>query len=112
MKLLLTLLLIPCLSFGQYKIGELTIDKETFTKYILDCYRQPDTLRSKSFYDYIDCNSCSVPQTSIDRFKVVAEEYNSYLEKNKIGMCCYGKYLIPRKPTEADFIKWVKKQKR
>lgn len=99
---------------SQNKIGELTVDAATFTKYLLDCYNRPDTLSERSFYDYIEMNQ-PTHQSTIDRFKQISMDYNTELQKSAIKKlkyeCCSERYVVPRKPTEADFIKWLKRNK-
>ena len=155
MKLLVLFMLISFSSIGQ-KIGNLSIDSITFQKYIVDCYKHPDTLKAKSFTDFGCCSNCAQLSSEADRCREKADQYNDQLEKNSINGQIYktiyykayydtiycdgirwsypkmdnskreidsiilipkgsyvvgtGKYLVPRKPTESDFIKWFAKQ--
>lgn len=113
MKILLAafFMLIAVSLAAQIKIGDITVDSVTGRKYLIDCYEHPDTVTLRDEYDYINrCNGCSYQISSLDRFKQMALDYNQWVYKINIGQVG-GRYLIPRKPSEIDYIRWLYKYK-
>jgi len=120
MKTLTTLLLIltSTFCFGQTKIGNITIPDSEAQRYFLDCYRHPDTVYEKTESDgviihwnaehtagYGDPESRKQSEARKQR----VDAYNADLRR--IAIAKYGdsipqKWLVARKPSEIDFIKW------
>lgn len=67
-KILIITLFTPLFCFGQtLKVGTLTLDSATANKYLLDCYRHPDTLTR----EYVD--GCG------DEMEKQVKAYNEWL---------------------------------
>lgn len=84
---------------AQTKIGNITIPDSIAKAYFLDCYNRPDTARFESMY--MLTNACGDEQNR------QAEERNAIKAKDCIEVFNWG-CPIPRKPTEIDFIKYLK----
>lgn len=86
---------------AQTKIGNITLSDSEAKAYFLDCYNRPDTIPTKSQNDF-SCTNCSRPMAEFDRAKKIEQvPAGSYKEERG--------YLIPRKPSEIDFIRWKAK---
>lgn len=107
LTLLTAILIISCNCFGQNKIGNITLTDSLFKAYIFDCYKHPDSVKSME-YSYSHPGFYEITE-SMQRHDKEADLFNEYLEKNNIGTV-KGYYLIPRKPSEIDFIKWFNKK--
>lgn len=142
----ITLLIIISLthsSYGQIKIGDITIDNKIAKEYFQDCYLHPDIVTPEQEYGLPD--EWGREQNSLIRERnneliirsigkrydtIYYEAYNDTLydgvlwasydfkkgvkkitiEHQKAGRYIQFKgYLIPRKPSEIDFIKWQNK---
>lgn len=93
-------ILLLCAVFcqAQTKIGSITIDDVTAKKYFADCYLRPDTISAEQEYGLPS-------EWGVEENRKIRDR-NAELERRSIGMC-RGRFLIPRKPSEIDFIKWL-----
>lgn len=91
------------------KIGILEVDEETGQAYLKDCYEHPDTIEPRGAVNYIAYGKQN-DRVEVDRARKLAREYTDSLILLSIGYCInsdgHFAYLIPRKPSEQDFIKW------
>lgn len=149
--LLLSLLLTEgCVKGQSLKIGALTIDSATTDRYLLDCYKHPDTVKEREWDEGLWVgNSMSIQNSRADELKAQPNQFNGDLHRSAIGKAYkYTPYkahadtlwetwysdlnghsghsksysgikqvpagttiefigfLVPRKPSETDFIKW------
>ena len=171
---LIVIICFPIMTFGQIKIGNITIPENLAKKYLLDCYKHPDTVMLKSMWeDKIRNNNVSFSYSYEEERhqKMRVESFNDKVLSSSISrivdtlwfkdrydtsynymgcriLACTGcteefldktnnkeilkekasgikkiefikdhfialpssKYLVPRTPSEADFIKWLKNQ--
>lgn len=102
MKILLLILLLPLTSICQMKIGNITIDSVTASRYILDLYQHPDTFKITSYYSNTN-DPDYIHQQEVKKYAIGEYKTNSAYNTSDA-------YLIPRKPCEMDFIKWFYRQ--
>jgi hypothetical protein len=97
---------------AQIKIGNITIDNRTAEKYFLYCYSHPDTVCERNAYSYLPCENCIIRGDDFDKAKALADSFNEQLHRDAIseykgdGWEIPKRFLVPRKPSEVDFIKW------
>lgn len=103
MKKLLTLSLIAVsiTAMAQTKIGNITISDSEAQAYFLDCYSHPDTARFESEYMMTDRWG--------DEQNRLIRERNEQKSKDCIERFNWG-CPIPRKPSETDYIKYLKRK--
>lgn len=102
------------------KFGDISVDQKLAKEYFADLYTHPDTIIEKSYEDYLG-NNGYYTREEYNEAKLKAAEFNKNLEKFNLGIfidstCIHThnfsiKYIMPRKPSEEDFVRWYMKYK-
>lgn len=121
-KIILILLITSLACKGQIKIGDITISDSLAKEYFLDCYQRPDTFKKKySGISYVNGGERFMTNYEIEQ-KNEMENFNSWLDKNKIKVLRkYGNYkgekytedewyLVPRTPSASDFAEFIRRK--
>ena len=97
--LIFVLTLIASIASAQLKIGEITLDQHEMSGYILDCYYHPDTVYGYDKPEFVILSW--VPDSSEKRINLL----NSYRKVGPRAEVSWKHiYLVPRKPSDRDYI--------
>jgi hypothetical protein len=106
LTLTITLALIISITMGQTKIGNITVSDSVAKKFFLYLYKHPQKIKERGYWLYDNgSGSYHISQEQ----KIADEAYNKQIADNSIGFKD-GCYLVPHKPTEINFIKWINKK--
>jgi len=92
---------------AQVKIDNLEVSDKIAKEYFLDCYKNPDTVWFRSM------NGGFSPDPQRDEYgrmaiKIITEDK---MFSETMGIVTGYGYIVPRKPTSRDFMKWLSEKK-